>query len=130
METKYTQGPLKVVPDDKWPFDLVTYDMEGRECFRTILSAHSTHMKSFDDALSGVGFTEEVGEFSKQHCIDANIKAYNNEVLRAAAPGLLSACISALKDVQAINKMLIANGHHGYVLMETELDEVIKKATL
>lgn len=49
--------------------------------------------------------------------------------LFAAAPDLLKACISALKDVQEINKMLIANGYHGYVLMETELDEVIKKAT-
>lgn len=51
-----------------------------------------------------------------------------NAKLIAAAPDLLKACISALKDVQEINKMLIAHGHHGYVLMETELDEVIKKA--
>lgn len=52
-----------------------------------------------------------------------------NAKLIAAAPDLLKACISALKDVQEINKMLIANGHHGYILMETELDEVIKKVT-
>lgn len=78
---------------------------------------------------TGFGITD-LGNYDKLRKADYNIEtAKANAKLIAAAPDLLKACISALKDVQEINKMLITNGHHGYVLMETELDEVIKKAT-
>jgi hypothetical protein len=52
-----------------------------------------------------------------------------NAKLIASAPALLEACINALKDIQNINKGLIAEGKHGYVLMETELNNAIKQAT-
>jgi hypothetical protein len=42
---------------------------------------------------------------------------------------LLEACKNALRDIQKLNKELISEGKHGYVLMENELNEAIKKAT-
>lgn len=51
-----------------------------------------------------------------------------NARLIASAPELLKACQNALKDVQKINKQLIEEGKHAYVLMETELKEAIKLA--
>jgi len=51
-----------------------------------------------------------------------------NARLIASAPELLKACQNALKDVQKLNKQLIEEGKHGYVLMENELNEAIKLA--
>jgi len=51
-----------------------------------------------------------------------------NAKLIAAAPELLAACQNALKDVQKLNKQLIEQGHHGYILMENELNNAINKA--
>ena len=42
---------------------------------------------------------------------------------------MLTACKNSLRDIQKLNKQLIAEGKHGYVLMENELNDVIKKAT-
>lgn len=52
-----------------------------------------------------------------------------NGKLIAAAPVLLEACKNALRDIQKINKELIEEGKHGYILMENELNDVINKAT-
>lgn len=52
----------------------------------------------------------------------------DNGYLIASAPNLLKACQNALKDIQKLNKQLIEEGKHGYVLMENELNEAIKLA--
>jgi len=51
-----------------------------------------------------------------------------NAKLIAAAPTLLTACENALRDIQKLNKDLIAEGKHGYILMENELFDAINKA--
>jgi hypothetical protein len=51
-----------------------------------------------------------------------------NGHLIASSPELLNACQNALKDVQKLNKQLIEEGNHGYILMENELNEAIKLA--
>ena len=113
MGTKHTNGPWKVIGG---------WDENGKGVFPSVI-LHGNEAR-YIESYGRSGITINTSHDQKIESIMANAK------LIAAAPDLLSACISALKDVQAINKMLIANGHHGYVLMETELDEVIKKATL
>jgi len=51
-----------------------------------------------------------------------------NGKLIASAPELLKACQNALKDIQKLNKQLIEEGKHGYILMENELNDVINLA--
>lgn len=60
--------------------------------------------------------------------ISTIIEAKANAKLIASAPKLLLACQNALKDIQKLNKQLIQEGKHGYVLMENELNEAIKLA--
>lgn len=51
-----------------------------------------------------------------------------NAKLIASAPELLKACENALKAVQKLNAQLIAEGKHGYILMENELNDAINSA--
>lgn len=52
-------------------------------------------------------------------------EAKANARLIASAPELLLACQNALSDIQRLNKRLIKEGKHEYVLMEKELHEAI-----
>lgn len=58
--------------------------------------------------------------------INSNIPNWlENGKLIASAPELLKACQNALRDIQKLNKQLIEEGKHGYILMENELNDVI-----
>jgi len=61
-------------------------------------------------------------------CVTDHVYTKEDAVLIAAAPELLIACVNALRDVVSINSRLIAGGEHGYILMENELRDAIKKA--
>lgn len=77
-----------------------------------------------------VGFSTHEIHFSDDgECVAEVVHGEANAKLIAAAPELLKACINSLKDVQKLNKELIKEGKHGYVLMENELNDAIKKAT-
>jgi hypothetical protein len=116
MKTKHTASPLTVKPEQKWPFDLVTYDSNNNEVFRRNLPAYTSKDKTFKQALSGVNFeTQDQDEVKK-----LNSKAYADEVLRATAPELLEQLI---KVIEAVKDSSINVDHIAFS------EELIKKAT-
>jgi hypothetical protein len=44
------------------------------------------------------------------------------------APELLKVCQNALRDVKAMNEWMVSKGHHGYTLLEQDLEEVLEKS--
>lgn len=50
-----------------------------------------------------------------------------NAKLIANAPELLKVCQNALRDVKAMNEWMVSKGHHGYTLLEKDLQEVLEK---
>lgn len=127
MKQTHTAGPLTVKPSNNWPFDLITFNAEGEQVFTTRLPCHSSRMKSFKDALNGVGFKETSGEFSKENCIQKNKKALADEILRAASPDLLEALQRLLKEAR--QNSFNANGSLSDTPAEAAAMAAINKAT-
>jgi hypothetical protein len=61
-------------------------------------------------------------------CVTDHVYERSDADLIAAAPELLIACENALRDIYKLNAQLIAEGKHGYILMENELNSAINKA--
>lgn len=61
-------------------------------------------------------------------CVTDHVYERADANLIAAAPELLIACENALRDIHKLNAQMIAEGKHGYVLMENELNNAINKA--
>ena len=71
----------------------------------------------------------QVKEPLKSICaININIEEHiANGKLIALAPALLKVCQNALRDVKAMNEWMVEKGHHGYTLLERDLQEVLEK---
>jgi ferritin-like metal-binding protein YciE len=130
MKTKHTEGRLKVITVEEWPFDIITLDSNNNEVFRRRLPAYSSKDGSFDDALNGVHFI--VNEVRKE--VKAmNHRALADEKIRAAAPVLLEEHDLNIKRLEALKSMLGTvdrNSLKKYIDgMIQSSDTVIKKAT-
>lgn len=84
-EIKHTQGPLFVTVSEKFPFNIITTDSNGKELFVKRLPHVSTQDKSVLEAIECRN--SYIGD--RQKYSNMNKKAIANEVLRAAAPELL-----------------------------------------
>jgi predicted regulator of Ras-like GTPase activity (Roadblock/LC7/MglB family) len=72
---------------------------------------------------------EMICKVNKDGLLHNKVQNYEaNAKLIAAAPELLEACINSLVDIKRLNKQLIIEGKHGYILMENELNNAIEKA--
>jgi len=56
-----------------------------------------------------------------------NEQNLKNATLFENATELLKVCQNALRDVKAMNEWMVEKGHHGYNLLERDLQEVIEK---
>jgi hypothetical protein len=79
---KHTSGPLTVRVSTQFPFNIETLNAGGEVVFVRELPAHSTSHRKPEDALNAVGMPPEWAE--------ANGATLADEILRAAAPELLS----------------------------------------
>lgn len=57
----------------------------------------------------------------------SNEQNLKNATLFENAPELLKVCQNALRDVKAMNEWMVEKGHHGYTLLERDLQEVVEK---
>ena len=63
--------------------------------------------------------------------ININIEEHiANGKLMALAPELLLVCKNALRDVKAMNEWMVSKGHHGYTLLEQDLQNILEKTEL
>ena len=71
----------------------------------------------------------QIKEPLKSICaININVEEHiANGKLIALAPELLKVCQNALRDVKAINEWMVEKGHHGYTLLERDLQAVLEK---
>jgi len=110
------------------------YDRVVHETFDGELFLDCCGREKHEDTIKIVRDYNEIQITQRKEIIDGEPKlvtltvSEGNARLIASAPELLKACQNALKDVQKINKQLIEEGKHGYVLMENELNEAINLA--
>lgn len=111
-EIKHTQGPLFVKVSEKFPFNIITKDSNGKELFVRRLPCVSSEDKTAAEAIecrnSYIGDRQEYSNMNK--------KAIADEVLRAAAPELLE----SNKELAAIVRELCETYNHP--LPEASLD--------
>ena len=62
------------------------------------------------------------GRETEDELFEAGIKAGLEDI-----EDLLKVCQNALRDVKAMNEWMVEKGHHGYTLLEQDLEDVLKK---
>lgn len=120
-EFKGTQGELKVVIQEKYPFNIQTIDKKGDVVFQEWLYAFSTDQKTAEDALNAVSFSvSERDEIIKK----INIQLADAKI-RAAAPELLK----VLQDLyQIAHELQWENYLSGRQLIVEQAQKAINKA--
>lgn len=81
----HTPGPLTVVIDDKWPFDILTKNANGETIFERCMPCHSSSDNKKEDAIACRHFKHA----EQEKYSEINQRAIADEVLHAAAPDLL-----------------------------------------
>jgi hypothetical protein len=114
-ESKHTPGPLTVKVNDKWPYNIETFNAAGDVVFSRDLPCNGTGQKSAQEAMAGVGMPADWN--AGKH----NARALADEVLRAAAPDMLET-LQAVRDYVVTMKGM----GHEYQAM---IDAAIAKAT-
>lgn len=80
----FTKGPLSVVEDDAWPFEIHIEDVNGVEVHTENRIAHSSHWKTLDDVYSAKSWPHD----ERDNVITLIARQMADIRLRAAAPDL------------------------------------------
>lgn len=93
MTTKHTPGPLRVVVDQKFPFNLRIVNQDGETVADERRASYSTANRTIEDVMTARGLPPE----DKPIAIEANERQLADMHLRAAGPDLLAAAKMCLK---------------------------------
>lgn len=96
QDTKWTSGPLHVVQQENWPWQIEVHDAEGNCVSTEQRTAYSSRHKTLNDVMTGYDMPDV------QEAVFLNERQVADMQLRAAAPELYEALEEVLScDVYA-----------------------------
>ena len=115
LNVNFTSGPLTVKIDNKWPFDIKTYDASHEVVAVSSMPAYTTRQTTSKECMTGRFMTYQY------EARELNQRCYADQVLRATAPEMFD----------LLHEIYVAWEIDGNVTSNTKdkIRDVLEKAT-